>query len=322
MEPPDSLSEVPFAARSRLAGGRGLRAIPRRACYRAPSHWTFILRQPIVVPAPAALLRRFALAALWFAPQVAAAQDCFAPVHSADVEAALVKADAAWSADDDAGLRAAVQEVDAFVLPCLVEPITPEVAAHLHRVQGLVAFLDRQREVAFAAMRASRVLQPAFVYDDALLPPGHELRIAHEASPTAPAEGGSRLPVPKAATLWFDGTQTRVRPDDRATVAQVQARSGSVTTAWLAPGAPMIAYAPVPKVRTALAVTAGVTAALAGGLLGGSYATSAQYYDTDPSDSSRLDHLRSSTSGLAGGSIASGLSALGLAIGAIAVGPR
>lgn len=252
--------------------------------------------------------------------EAAFGQDCFAPVTAAQLDEALVRADAAWSAGDMERFRAESQEAAVFLLPCLDAPITGEVAAHLHRVRGLEAFLDRQRELADGAMAASRALAPGWTPAETLLPPGHELRVALEAPPRPAVT--ERLPAPKGASLYFDGAEGRLRPTDRPTVAQVET-NGGLTSAWLAPGAAMLPYpTAAPRTRTALAISAGVAAAAFGGLYGGSFATRAAYFNTDPADGDRLDRLRSTTAGLGGSGIALGVSAVGLAIAAIAVGPR
>lgn len=253
----------------------------------------------------------------------AAAADCLAPVSGAQVDAALERAELAWSRGDEGGFEAAVQEVDVFDVPCLTEPLAPAVVARLHRVHGLAAFAGRAREDAFAAMRSARLSAPDFKFDTSLLPPGHELLDAYEAAADTPAAPGTRLPAPAHGALLFDGVASRWRPTDRPTLAQVADVHGVVgTSTYLWPADPMVGYPRVPKTRNALAVTAGVAGALFAGLFGASFGTRDAYFSTDPSQTERLDGLRSATAGLAGSGIAFGVAGVGVGIASIAVGAR
>lgn len=196
----------------------------------------------------------------------AQAADWVQEIDNAELEAVLTDAETGFATGDHDAFRAALDELDFFVTPCLVEPILPDVAAHLHRVQALRHFIDDQENQAFAALDASRALQPDTSYPSSVLPEGHLLRNRLAAEARTPADT-IRLPRPRTGRIWLDGRDTRRRATARPTVFQLADTTGVVTLSrYLQPTKPVPAYERKPVLRNILAITAGSAATAFGGL--------------------------------------------------------
>lgn len=262
------------------------------------------------------------LIALLLTPSWAWGQECFQEVTSDRVDDVLEAAEAAYGEGDEVGFEASIQESSAFVVPCMAEVVTQPVAARLHRVVGLRAFLGKEEARWRPALTASRFLDPDGTWAESVLPSGHALRVAlGEMAPTPPRTKG--VPPPKVGAFFFDGVDTLARPVDRPTLLQIADDDGRIVrTMYLHADEGMPAYDRKPVLRTALAVTSGVTAAAFAGLFGGGSAVRGAYFQTDPADDAALDQQRSIAAGLGGTGIAFGIVAVGTGIAAAVVGPR
>ena len=258
---------------------------------------------------------------------VAHGAGCAVSATPAEIDAQLAAAEAAYSALDPSAFVVATDHV-ALLQPCLDAVVAPAVAARWHRVTALKLYGQGDEAGAVAAMRAARVLEPAYVWSDDLLPAG-PLRALFDAAPTE--DRARAVPVPRDGALAFDGTVTRLRPLERASVVQLLDVSGRVTsTAWISVDGPLPAYAAVPRTRNRLLVGAGVAATGALATYAGSWAarSSFQTWTPDPSTAdpaaaeAKLASLRGTANGLAIGAIAFGVVAAGGAVGAVIVGER
>lgn len=245
------------------------------------------------------------LAPLWWASVAYA--DCSMRTSAAELAAALDAAEQAYATLDVPAFTRASTEVD-FVVPCLEEPVTPPLAAQLHRLRGLGRFADDAPDAALSSLEAARVLAPDYVFPTDILPEGFELREAYEALPTA-AGPSTRLPRPRRGELHLDGTVGRLRPTERPVLFQHVTDDG-VTTRYLEPGEAPPFYPGVNKRRTAWLVGAGVTALAAGTLYGLSWTSRADLEDVDSSwTNDDLDAVRSRTAGLFWGGVGLGVAA-------------
>jgi len=252
-------------------------------------------------------------------PATAGAADCVQEIDSEALEDVLSNAEAGFASGDHDTFRAALEEVAFFVTPCLVEPVDPDVAAHLHRVQALEHFIDDEEDQAFAALDASRALQPGGSYPSSVLPEGHTLRSRLAGLPRT-GEDTRRLPRPRQGRIWLDGVDTRRVNPERPTLLQLADPEGRVTlSTYLRPGQPPPDYERKPVLRNILAITAGSAAAAFGGLYGGGAAVRQQYFQADPGDDATLDRLRTTANGLSATGVAMGAVAVGAGIGAIVV---
>ncbi len=196
-----------------------------------------------------------------YALGAAAFAACGMRTSTADLDTALAAAEKAYAELDTAEFARASIEVD-FVVPCLAEAATPALAARLHRMRGLGSFADSDSDAALAAFRAARRLEPGYVFPEALLPPGFEVREIYEGLPTDPGPS-ERLPRPRRGEILIDGSDDRQRPTDRMVLFQ-HLDGGPPTTRYLAPSDPVPWYPGVRKRQTAwIGVAAGTAAAAA-----------------------------------------------------------
>lgn len=193
--------------------------------------------------------------------------------------------------------------------PCLSEPTERALVARYHRLQGLRAFVVRDRARARAAFAATRAVEPAAGLPTTFAPAGHPLQEEFGALPLD-ATITTRVPQAANGTLSFDAEVGRDRPQNLPTVFQWRDAEGAVrATAYVWPEDPLPTY-PVRvggNVRRTLLV-----GAVAGGVVAAGFAVTSflaeDAYDTAETcdDAERLYTLTN----------ASGGAALGLAIAA------
>lgn len=259
---------------------------------------------------------------------------CFAPATTADVAAAIDDAEGRYAAVDVEGFLAATER--AFErLPCVSDRVPRPLAAEVHRVRGLRAFVDRDVETARLAFAAARRLEPDYVFPDALVPPGNPIRLEYDAS--LPKELPTvAVPLPRAGYVEFDGQPTNERPSSTPTIAQLIGANGAIVeTAYLLPADPMLTYTaadpgtavvplvavqPPPKRRPNVVVlaSAGGLAGVGAVMYGAAAAGQARYLDADDpiTDRDELEALAGRTNGLAATSYAFGIASV--ALGAVA----
>lgn len=262
------------------------------------------------------------------------------PVRAADCpagQAALVQeisaAEASFEQMDLPGFQRAEGRVREILL-CLSEPLTPALAARVHRLEGLSSFIARDPARAGQAFAAARALDPAYTFPDTLLPPGHPARKLFESS------GGQaeteRVAAPGSGTLRFDGRESldRVvgwptilqRLDDGGGVAQTLYLWPGESPAWLQP-APVVSLARAPQrseeqlrrwsaagMLTAATIS-GVTSAL---LYRTARIEAGEYWDPATPDGD-LDELRARVNTHQGLALGVGILGLGAGVGAALV---
>jgi hypothetical protein len=266
----------------------------------------------------------------WLFAMVAGA--CDTPRDLSALVVALDEADRALAVLDAAGFDAAVARAEE-TLPCLAEPVTPPLAASVHRAVGLRAFGSRD-PLAAPAFAAARRISPDPQFPSTQVPPESPV---NEAWTAVSLEGvvSASLPTPAEGWIHLDGQRTVERPVDLPVVFQRFTSDGRIAdTEYLRPGSPAPSYpiagavagvvAPVPAPkgkklslpalpglpdlpavpevpkRTLVLSTAASCAATVT-LWGLSAYGQARYLDTDrnPVPDDRLDGLRARTNALA-----------------------
>ena len=212
----------------------------------------------------------------------ATAQDCAAPATPADLDAAAAEAEEAFSNLDLDGLNVAATRAEAL-LPCVQDPLSLETAAAYHRLMGMSAFANQERERVIYEFSAARVSEPGYTMPESLAPAGHPLQAAYAESINLDG-GEAETPVPpEGGWVVVAGVRDGQRKIARPTIVQVYEADGSwVETRYIPPGQQMPAWGPPPAAPVSTwrrrAVTAG-GAALASGLLVGSAAMAGQRFD-------------------------------------------
>ena len=189
------------------------------------------------------------------------AVECSAKTDAAALEAGLERAERALGELDEQGMQQEVVTLSAEVLPCLGQPLVEPVAARFHRLMAIHLFSLGQEEGALQTITAAKALDPAYVWNDAMLPASHPLRVAWDA---ADAPKTHKVPEPREGFLVFDGISGRARPKGVPTISQRLDASGSPTwTTYLGPREPLPAYREIPRRRNAL-----LGCAIGGGAVG------------------------------------------------------
>ncbi len=273
----------------------------------------------------------FALSLLLASPRADAG--CEPPVPATEIVALVEQAEA--SVGRDAVRFGAAAERIASDLPCIEDRIDSGLAARIHRVQGLQAFVAGSGQAAVIAFAASRRLEPGYRFPASVFPGAHPVpglweRAAEQSWEVRPVS------VPAGSLLFFDGVVSDERPSSAPTILQHRDASGVIaTTAYLWPDddlpalAPMVAarrdWGPeehrivVPHQRRAhvpLVVGAGLSALAALGSYALAYNIAVDYRDNPHSDA-ELEQLRSrantlvyASAGLGGVAAISGLGAV------------
>lgn len=221
----------------------------------------------------------------------ASAQECAGPVAPQALADAAIQGEQAFSDLNLEELNVAAQKAEAE-LPCVQEPLSLETAAAYHRLMGLSAFANGDRERVIYEFSAARVSQPGYDMPETLAPEGHPLQAAY--AEALQLDGGqAETPIPPSGGyVVVAGVRDGQRKVARPTIVQVYEAEGLwLETQYLAPGqampvwGPPPAEAPLAKSRwRKRAIGAGVGAVAAGSLYGVA-AVSAQSFEGAESQS-------------------------------------
>ena len=161
------------------------------------------------------------LALGWVAAVAQAAPACPVSRTAEELGAALAGADEAWGSSA-ADFQVAVVSMRS-ILPCVAGAVDAPTAAHVHRIEGLVAFASRDRARTLLAFAAARAADPAWSPSDELAPPGSPLRAVWDEA-TAPV-GTAPLPPARDGALRVDGVPAHLRPTGRPALLRCALRS-------------------------------------------------------------------------------------------------
>ncbi len=222
-------------------------------------------------------------------------------------------------------------------LPCLEALADPALAARIHRVHGLRAFVAGQGSRTLSAFAASRQLEPGYRFSVTVFPSAHPVQRlwAQSAEHLWKVEA---VPPLGSTLIWFDGRVGLERPVSVPTLVQLQREDGSVAAtsyAWpgdALPSDPLLATVRAPsghsidvpherRFHVGLAVGAGVAALAAGGSYALAYNT-AMDYRNNPHGNSELEELRGRANALVYVSAGLGAVAFGSGLGAALAWPR
>lgn len=266
----------------------------------------------------------------------AALAACPTPTTSVDV---IEEAEASAEAYKNADLVGFVKHTTQLeaAIPCLAEPLERNVAAQVHRMMGLRAFVDQKSEKSQEAFGAARGIEPAYRFPETMVPPGHPIMDAYEAM--AADEIAVRKDVPTAAGGYFqfDGRSSTERPVNVPTVAQLFNGDGGIeTSGYLWPDAGMFDYEQGDPARPAgsepvlvdtrpkgpnvpLAASAGGAAVLSGVAYAIAASSAAKYNspETPYADGPGLVSRNHTFTVVSGGA---GVAAVGLGVGAVLAG--
>lgn len=256
-------------------------------------------------------------------PGTSALAQCEGLTTTIEIQARLAEAESALAALDAQAFRSHVDGTG-LLLPCLGEPISPRLAANLHRLVGIRAFGGRD-PLAERAFAAARHIEPNYQFSLSLIPDGNPVRDAYE---QVALDKRSTLPIdpPSSGQILVDGSASDQRPLSWPAVVQWVDDDQTVQFSdYFLPGQSLPDYprwepqqergkAPVGLLATSVGL--GVVSA---GLYGVALAEQARYKDTvnDPLPTDQLDGLRRSTNGLVLASALGATAALGTGVAVV-----
>lgn len=167
----------------------------------------------------------------------AATSTCEEPVSTSQLHRVVEVARTAWVVMDRGSFEAATAE-RRDALPCLAEPVEPELAIELHLHEALAWSLERRSDLSQGAFRAILALQPSWELPLELAPERHRLREDFEEARTG-TQAPTRRPFapPGDGSLLVDGVPAEDVPVDRPFVVQMLDREGAVVrTHYFTPG--------------------------------------------------------------------------------------
>jgi len=183
----------------------------------------------------------FVVGLLSSAPAYAAESSCPELTLGSSLRSAAERAEEAFGATKVTEFQAAIAELDGLV-PCLMEPVDPELAALVHRMKGLGAFIERDQDRAREAFAAARVLEPEYAWPETLIPWGHPLLGVYQALEVENA-AFETANTPAAGWVYMDGRPSEPRPLEWPAILQVSDAEGAVQlSAYLWPGDPLPDY--------------------------------------------------------------------------------
>jgi hypothetical protein len=255
--------------------------------------------------------------------QAAMAGDCTTPANTSTLAGALDDAEAAYSALDLEAFDAAMGRLREQLL-CTEDVVSSALAASVHRMEGLDAFVSSAPSRATSAFAAARSIEPDYRFPPSMVPEGNPVLVDYKA--LDPAAGGLlEIAEPRGGSLRLDGRNTLERRKVLPVVFQRLDKGGAVAdTAYLWPEDPLPSYDVASQgisgrqaARIGLFAGAGA-AAIGSGVMYALAGKSAGAFETAPY--AELDGLRSQTNGrvLASGGLAA--LALGAGVGGILVG--
>jgi len=223
-------------------------------------------------------------------------------------------------------------------LPCVDEEVPRNIAARIHRLQGLRGFVVRDPDLSTRAFAAARSIEPGYRFPETIVPQGNPVLADYEA---IPVESGLLVPAlaPKDGYLLFDGRPGTQRPGSWPSLLQIVDEKGQISlTVYLRRSEALPEYKqarvqPIVKasngggqgeteqkrgVSVPLLVTAGGLAVASGTLLALSRGVEDQYWDNSYSND-ELEDLRQRHNGLALGAWGSGGGAVLAGVGAFLV---
>lgn len=248
---------------------------------------------------------------------------CEEPASIEEFHAAALAGEQAFSQVDLPALTRA-REFALELIPCLDEPVPPEVAAEFHRMMAMAAFTRGDEALVLAEFHAARRLDTAYRIPPDVAPEGHPLvrLYAAAARDVAPDRALETIVPPVDGSVVVDGTRDALRPSGLSAIVQVYGSDDVLThTQYLLPWDPTPRFGPLPidlerqrKQRRALAIATGSTALVAGGLHYGAVRTKAYMLDESRSTYSEVPQLQTVANALEIAAVSVGTVSVGLGV--------
>ncbi len=253
--------------------------------------------------------------------------DCPGPTHLSDFSAAARAGERAFAQMDLLALgdarRTALQ-----ALPCLVDQVTPTVAADFHRMMAMAAFTSADETMVLEEFHAARRLEPGYTVPEAVAPEGHPLTDLYNRAASGVLDDRRLDPVipPFGGFVLVDGAEGGVRIRGLSALLQPHDAEGTLLeTRYVLAADPTPAWGPLPleleaRRRRRIALGASTAGAL---LLSASLGTAAvvterQFYNTVvPDQDAELTAMQVRTNSMFWASVGAG--ALAASLGTVTI---
>ena len=129
-----------------------------------------------------------------------------------------------------------MNRIDGMV-ECLGSVLSPGVAASVHRVHALRAFLAGDDAATTDSFVSARAIQGEVDLPDSVAPAGGPVDGLWQGADPARASARTAITAPAGAKVWVDGSASTTRPEDVPSVVQVgRATNDVVWTSVAGPG--------------------------------------------------------------------------------------
>lgn len=118
------------------------------------------------------------------------------------------------------------------LLPCLENPLEPELAASFHLTEGLYFSISGEKLKAQQSFAISKAIDSNVQFPDYIYPIGHPIQVSFEN--TSPAKRKD-VSINEGQTWYFDGLENVGRPIDTPTIFQVAEENEIIYSSYLTP---------------------------------------------------------------------------------------
>lgn len=145
------------------------------------------------------------------------------------VDESVRRVERAWTSMDTASVQSEEARIRSLVA-CVDMPMTPQLAARVHRGLGLVAVTRGDQESAARAFAAARLASDEVQMTSTLAPPGSPVAKLYE----RPIQALPPIPLPgrPRGAILVDGRAVDELPAGRPLILQHLAREGTVLDSW------------------------------------------------------------------------------------------
>ncbi len=250
-----------------------------------------------------------------------AAADCPAPVTAQKISQEISLGEAAFLNMDESEFRRAYDEIQSL-LPCVSTPFNAAQATTFWRLHALAAFLNRDEDAAVIAFQAVLAISPGYMLSESMAPMGHPLQVWFDQAMESPATLEDVLPAPRSGQIFIDGSASLSVPVGRPYIFQMTDEANQLVISQVVPAGQQHPGYPAARARSIhvpLAVTAGISGAIAGGTW--YLATAREKTFWDPSTpTGDLENLQRQANTLGTVALSAGVVTLGTGAAAVLVG--
>ncbi|MDG1480636.1 MAG: hypothetical protein P8R54_13660 [Myxococcota bacterium] len=250
-----------------------------------------------------------------------AAAECPASVPAQKVSQEISLGEVAFKNMDEELFRQVHDEIQLLV-PCMSTPFNAAQATSFWRLSALAAFLSRDEDTVLTAFKSVIEISPGYMLPESIAPMGHPLQELFAQAMEGSTSLDDVLPTPRSGQVYVDGIASLSVPLSRPYLFQMTDESEQVVISQRVQAGqrpPGYATDRARSVNVPLAVTAGISGAIAGGSW--YLATSREDTFWDPSTpTGELSGLQRQANTLGTVALSAGVVTLGSGAAAVFVG--